>query len=441
MQLDPWQEEVLNHKGDLLLCTGRRVGKTYILARKCVDYMVEHKKPIICVSLTEDQSMLIIAMALAYARTKYPTLIGKGRMRPTLKTLTIKQGTKTAKMISRPVGTTGDATRGFNGGVLMVDEASRMPDLFWIAAKPVLLTQAGEIWMSSTPHGKKGYFWERFNEAYNLKDPKARFKAFYITTDQVMKERPISKTWTEEQRQGALRILEEDKKEMSYNEYAQEYLGMFLDDLNQFFDDELIEKCCIGKRGEHHEQGKIFLGVDIARMGGDQTAYEFVQVRDNKYFHVENITETKKFTTHTEKMILDLSDIWKPAKIGLDAGSGTLGVSILDHLMETKVKRKLVKMDNRSISVDADDEQAQRLFKEDMYFNLKAMMERGDITLLDDSDVKLSLKSVQSEFVQNYKGQIKLRIHGKFTHITEGLVRAALLARKEKSLNLWCEYT
>ena len=37
IKLDKWQQEVLDYDGDILLCTGRRVGKTYILARKAMD--------------------------------------------------------------------------------------------------------------------------------------------------------------------------------------------------------------------------------------------------------------------------------------------------------------------------------------------------------------------------------------------------------------------
>ncbi len=84
-------------------------------------------------------------------------------------------------MIIRPVGNTGDGARGFEGGVLIVDEAARMPKLFWIAAKPILLTTNGKLWLGSTPFGKDGYFWERYNEAVNIKSPDARFKVLTIT--------------------------------------------------------------------------------------------------------------------------------------------------------------------------------------------------------------------------------------------------------------------
>ena len=65
--LDPWQEEVMDYRGDFLLCTGRRVGKTYIMARKAVDRMInEPKTKVLMFSLTEEQAMLIMVMAKQY---------------------------------------------------------------------------------------------------------------------------------------------------------------------------------------------------------------------------------------------------------------------------------------------------------------------------------------------------------------------------------------
>jgi hypothetical protein len=60
-------------------------------------------------------------------------------------------------------------------------------------------------------------------------------------------------------------------------------------------------------------------------------------------------------------------------------------------------------------------------------------MERGEIALLSDDEIFLSLKSVQYEYTD--EGNIK--IYGKYTHICEGLVRAAW-GTKDKSLNIYC---
>ena len=43
MQLDKWQQEILDYDGNVLLCTGRQVGKTTVFALKAAKYLVSHK--------------------------------------------------------------------------------------------------------------------------------------------------------------------------------------------------------------------------------------------------------------------------------------------------------------------------------------------------------------------------------------------------------------
>jgi len=71
---------------------------------------------------------------------------------------------------------------------------------------------------------------------------------------------------------------------MSKTEYAQEYLGEFIDDYSQLFPTKLIKesmtfidwnKADDGLPGSHY-----YLGLDLARYGGDEVAY--VIVEENK---------------------------------------------------------------------------------------------------------------------------------------------------------------
>jgi len=70
-----------------------------------------------------------------------------------------------------------------------------------------------------------------------------------------------------------------------------------------------------------------------------------------------------------------------------------------------------------------------------LYLNLKILMERGRIHLLKDADVGLSLKSIIVE--KNPKSN-DIRIYGKYSHIVEGLIRAAW-AERDKRLKLYFE--
>lgn len=433
MKLDSWQEKILKTKGNILLCTGRQVGKTTVMAIKAANYMIEHPNTkIIVVSLTEDQAKLIIVMILTYLEKINRKLIARGKNKPTQNRITL---TNKSTVIARPVGNTGDAVRGFTGHVLIIDEASRMPDMVWAAGRPTLLTTAGEIWMCSTPHGKQGYFWE----AYQNKN--SRFTVFHISSEEVIHNREISESWTKTQREEAINFLEGERREMSELQYGQEYLGMFLDELRRFFPDELIERCCILKRPQSLLKGRdYYMGVDIARMGDDESTFEIIhKINDQNLQQVENITTTKTLTTQTEQRIIDLDLLYDFQKIYIDAGSGSLGVGVFDHLLKTdNTKRKIVAINNRARPLDRDGKAKTKLLKEDLYDNLRSLMEKGYIRLLDDPEIKLSLASVQYEFMNNPHKISQMRIFGNYTHIAEGLIRAAWCS-KEKSLYLWID--
>lgn len=429
-QLDPWQKEALEHKGHILLCTGRQSGKTFLMARKASDYMLKHPNcRIIVVSLTEDQAELMIIMILDYLEKNHKKSIAIGLKKPTKKRVYLKNG---AMCLARPVGNTGDAVRGFTGDVLIVDEASRMPELAFTAAKPTLLTTGGEIWMCSTPFGKRGYFWESYQ------NKNQRFKVIHTNSEEVMASREITETWTIERREGALRMLAEERADMTELQYGQEYLGLFLDDLQRYFPDKLIDESSKLKRPTETPYGKKYLGVDIARLGKDEGTLEVINDDDTTIFkHIENIITKKQLTTETERRIIEVARRWGACKVGIDAGAGTLGVSVLDHLLQTELKHKVIAMNNRAISLDMDGKIKQRIFKEDLYENLRSMLEHGELLLLDDPEVRLSLASVQYEFSDNVAQTTKVKIFGNYTHVVEGLIRAAWLAKKEKSLNLW----
>lgn len=431
--LDKWQEEVLAHEGDIGLCTGRRVGKTYILARKCVDHMVKYGKPVIVVSLTEDQAEIILQMAKTHIQDYYPKLIGKGQYRPQSKKIWIMREGKPIKMISRPVGSTGDATRGFEGGILMVDEASRMPRLFWIAALPVLLTCNGEIWMCSTPHGKQGYFWKRFNESWNLKEKDARFKFFYTTTEKVMKERPLSEGWTQKIKDGAYRIMEADRKDWSEIEFGQEYLGLFLDEILGLFDDDWLEKVCHviePKEGCIPVEGRdYFGGVDVGRVI-DPSTFEIVDGTGEHIYQVHH-SEKKKpkdgkmfKITETARETKRLHMIWEMNKIGID--STGMGAGVLDILLEDpETEREVCGMENGVKIVD-DEETTKPLLGIDMWIHMLRLGEQGKLHLFKDLGLMASLKSVR----QVYRGN-KTEITGDNTHAGEGLKRAIYLTKQK----------
>ena len=64
---------------------------------------------------------------------------------------------------SRIVGLPGteDTTRGFSAvSLLLVDEAARVEDTAYNALRPSLAMSDGDLWLMSTPYGKRGFFYD-----------------------------------------------------------------------------------------------------------------------------------------------------------------------------------------------------------------------------------------------------------------------------------------
>ena len=440
MKLDPWQEEIIDYEGNILLGKGRRIGASHIFAIKAVEHLFKHHNThptsqLVCVSITEEQAKLMIAFATNYAYIKYPKLIGRGKDKPTLNRLILKVNGNRRILLAKPVGITGDSVRGFEGQVLMVDEASKMPALFWASARPILATTGGKIWMWSTFFGTADYFYKQFDKIYFLKKPKPRFKVWVKTTEEVFENRKISESWTAKQRKDALQFLADEKADMTALVYAQEYLAIASNNLMQVFKDKLLEKTVTLTRRDHiHPRRDHFLGQDIAGMGRDTAVWSVLDGTHKKTIEqVENITKKRTRLPERIRTTIGLERQYQFKRIGID--SGGMGSGDFDDLLELpETRRKVIALNNAQKDMNRDGTKKKQLLKEDMYNNLLGMMEKGEIQFLKDDAIYHSLRSVQFETVNG-----KTKYFGSNTHITEALIRAAWLV-KSKSLNIYIEY-
>jgi hypothetical protein len=437
MEYDDWQKQVLETEGDILVNTGRQVGKTMTISHKIANFMLNNPKSrVIVVSLTEDQAQLIIIMVLDFLEKHNKKLISRGKNKPTKGRVYLTNG---ANVISRPVGNTGDAVRGFTGDVLYIDEASGMPEQMWKAAMPTLMTTGGQIWMTSTPRGKftgtgteKNFFFKCWENLDN------RWKVFNITSEEVINKRKINEDWTQEQRDKAIKFLENQKALLTQMEYYQEYMAEFLDDNRQWFEDELIISCMDSERPNIIDPNETYyLGIDVARMGEDSSTFEIFRLGNNGNLHqVENQITKKTTLPQTYKHIKELSRLYDFSRIFID--SEGIGVGVYDMLMEDDdTKRITVAIDN-SMMIKMPDGKTEKRKKTLKYSRFKSMMENGKIHLLKDDNVFESLKSVQFAYTNDSLGTRHLKIFGNYTHIAEGLTNAAE-GTQYKHLNL-CIY-
>ncbi|MBN1631067.1 MAG: terminase family protein [Thermoleophilia bacterium] len=155
MTPDTWQAAVLrsNHPR-ILLNAARQTGKSQTCATKAVHVAVyEPGSLILLLSPSQRQSQELFKKVLAV----YKTL---GRPVPSESenalSLTLESG---SRVISLP-GTEGTIRAYSAVRLLLVDEASRVPDETIAAVRPMLAVSGGQLVMLSTPFGRRGFFYD-----------------------------------------------------------------------------------------------------------------------------------------------------------------------------------------------------------------------------------------------------------------------------------------
>ncbi|KKK70435.1 hypothetical protein LCGC14_2924020, partial [marine sediment metagenome] len=114
-----------------------------------------------------------------------------------------------------------------------------------------------------------------------------RWKIYYKTSPEVILERQLTEDWTEEKRDASLKFLKDQEETITRLEFSQEYLGLFMDEVSQWFPDELTRSCMTLQRPNAiNKNADTALGLDVARMGDDDSAYEILELRGDHLYHV-----------------------------------------------------------------------------------------------------------------------------------------------------------
>ena len=410
IDLDTWQKEVLETKGNIVLRSGRQVGKSTIISIKAGEFAIRTpKKTILVIASVERQASLLFEKTLAYLYENYKEQVKTGKDKPTRHKIQLKNG---SVIHSLPTGLSGYGIRGYTIDLLIADEAAFIPEDVWTAVTPMLAVTKGTIILLSTPKGKGSYFYRCFS------DPS--FSKFHISSEECSRSDQ--------------KFLEREKKRMTKLQYAQEYLGEFLDELQQLFPTELVkEQMNLERNLERQSEFKYFLGVDIARYGGDQSTFVVLEKTSKDILNVKDCTISENMsTTHVIGSIKKLNEFWKFTKIYIDDGG--IGAPILDILLEDdNCKRLVVGINNSKKSIEHEDKpRTRRILKDDLYANLLSLLQQKQLNLIKDPEMFRSLTSMQFEYTK--EGRTK--IFGDYSHITEGLIRGVWCI-KDKSLNIY----
>lgn len=416
-ELDEWQKAILLVIGHLILMCGRQVGKSEIIAKKLADYLLNNpNKHILIVSGVERQAAGLFIKTQRYIEDSYPSCIAKGKDKPLRTILTLTNG---SILRTEPIGQDGSGARQHTLDGVVFEEMQLVPEMAFGAITPMLLTTGGFIWMLGTAWATEGYVYER------LSDPD--FKVFRINSEEV------AETRKEPQRTIMLKHLEKERERLTEAMYAQEYLAIPSDKIRQIFPDELIKKTQTLKRRQKVLMNRRHVcGIDPAGLGEDQGAISILDTEDKeKMEQVDFIITEKKLTTQTTDIILNLEKEYDFSKIYIDDGG--VGFGVFSELMSNdETKSKTIALNNSQRSLTRDDSKRKRILKEDLYINLLRLMERGHIKLLDDAEIRESLKSCYFEYDEKTK---KLLIASKYNHPAESIIRAAWDG-ESKDLNL-----
>lgn len=414
---DKWQKEVLDHKGNITLRSGRQVGKSEVISEKAYKFALENPgTTTLIIAASQRQSSLLFEKVRARIDIHCEKEGNIYTDKPTLTRVILKNG---SKIYSLPAGRTGYFIRGFTIDLLIADEAAYIPETVWLAVTPMIavsrkLRGMGYIILLSTPFGKGGYFYDSFTDN--------AFKSFHQSSEDCKR---IPKDF-----------LKKEKRRMTKEQYAQEYLGNFVDEWHQFYKSGLIKACMTfiewSKEHDYRKEADYYLGVDLAGYGGDENAFIIVEMLGKKLKVIKKITTERESATNTIGQIVQLDGEFKFKRIFVDDGG--LGSPITDLLKERIGKRKVFGLNNATKSIEIQDtEKRQKILKEDLHSNLLMLMETNKIEIISDLDIVRSMKSVTFE----YKESGRVRIYGPYTHITEAMVRAAWCI-KEKGLDVYC---
>jgi len=410
--LDPWQEEVMKTDGNMVLRSGRQVGKSTIIGLKAARFSLENpKKLVMVIAYTEKQANLLFTKILnnivAFEKLDKRKYISKPK--PTKHVIHLVNG---STIHCYAAGDTGFGIMGFTIDLLIADEAAWIKEEVWNSIIPALAVTKGLIWLLSTPWLREGYYAECFN------DPS--FTSFHQSSEDCPR---ITKEF-----------LEQQKKRFTKTQYEQMYKGEFVDDAHRIFSDSWIERVCSLEVEVFNPKNpsSMAIGVDVAGTGDDESTYEgLVRSGDSLIQFHHEVVEKASEMWFTEMMntIRHLVKTYD-CKIGID-GDG-LGSGIVSSSMSQDfLKRKVVDLKNSKREIGADGQMTSRSMKEAMYMNMLEMGESGQLKLFNTPEIRLSLRSIISKKLEGGREDIT----GNYSHITEGLIRACWIL-KNKELNI-----
>ena len=215
---DEWQKAALRYKGKkLLLCCSRQSGKSTVSAIIALHRIIYHPRSLVLlVSPSQRQSSELFKKITELIKILPITL---EKVEDNRLSVTLKNG---SRIVSLP--STEATIRGYSGAdLIIIDEASRVPDHLFFSISPMVAVSGGQILLLSTPAGTRGFF----HSAYISESDE--WEKITVTAEQCPR---IDADF-----------LAKERDQIGDFYFRQEYLCEFLEPEGSLFTLEQIENC------------------------------------------------------------------------------------------------------------------------------------------------------------------------------------------------------
>lgn len=212
------------HQTKLLLCDStsvilncsRQWGKSTICALKALHTLITEEEALaVVVSPSDRQSREFVRKTEHFVRKLGFKVRGDGDNDVSLM---LPNG-------SRLIGLPGKEStiRGFSSvSMLLIDEAAQVSDELYKAIRPMRVISNGGIWMMSTPHGRRGFFWETWSSGG------PEWTRISVPATECPRISP--------------EVLAKEKAALGERQFRQEFMCEFVSDNQSLFDEDLLRK-------------------------------------------------------------------------------------------------------------------------------------------------------------------------------------------------------
>lgn len=308
-----YQREFLDNPANRkLFVAGRRVGKSRSASWKALWYAITHAEAeVLLTAKTQRQSMELFRQIKSEIRRSKAENDEWGIQRETRTEVNFSNG---SRIVCLPLGRDGSNIRGYGADLLIVDEAAYVPEeIFQEVLMPFLAVGENQFVMISTPRGKRGFFWKRYDEAERGEND------YFVQQVPTWKNPRVSEEWVEKQRNN-----------LTPMQFKREIRGEFDENADAYFTEEEVthEDVAVG-HPVTRETERAYLGVDLAHTGDDESVYISMDANGN-VFDIEH-TANKQLTDAMGR-IRELDKYNNYDKILIDQTG--LGAGVVDQVKE-----------------------------------------------------------------------------------------------------------